>query len=411
MTLPRTTDAVLDSLRGEPGGLTRAELVHRSGLSRPTVYRVVGELADAGVIRETVSGEGDEGQGAARLRLAAASGVYIGLDLGHGHISAVVGTAGAVVLAGPRTATVDVDELGLAALEPAMDLVGGLLEAGGVSPSDVVGMTVGVPAPLTPDRTIASARYSERFLAVDIAVQAREAFREAFGGGLSPTVGCENDANLGALGELYLGVARDRGYDNVVYVKASTGIGAGIVLAGEIWHGSHGLAGEFGHTAAELTWSDDLLAPLKPTCPRCLQRTCLENTVGTVAITRRLIELEGDRYPSDASFESIVELALAHAAEHDQARRMLVRAGGRIGRALADVVRLLDPDAVILGGLYAQAGDLVGAPIVDAVARAAIGEHRARVLLVPRGELRYSEARGALMHAIGASRGRAAASA
>ncbi len=396
MALARTTAAVLDSLRGEPDGLTRAELVQRSHLSRPTVSAVVSELRDQGLLRDVAGQDGPDGAG--RVTLSPASGLFVGIDLGHGHVAAAIGTGAANVLAGPRSrGAIDVDHLGLAALEPAMELVRELLISADLHARDVVGLGVGVPAPLTWEGTVASSHYLGSFVGVDIADQVLIAFQATFATDLAPLVTCENDANLGALGETSLGVARGR--RNVVYIKASSGIGAGILVDGEIWRGAHGLAGEFGHTRVCAEDEDDLLSPVEK-CPRCEQDHCLENTVSAGALLNRLRKLDQPAYADENDFDKLLDTLLDEPSRHQRARKILLHAGGSIGTNLADVVRVLDPEAVILGGKLARAGTLVGQPIADAMARAAIGRATTEVLLVESEQVPFSEARGAMMLAI-----------
>ncbi len=365
------------------------------------MYSVVQELLSDGYLRETGNPGASGGSGPVRVALASASGLFVGIDLGHGHVACAIGTGSANVLAGPRSSgPINVDGLGPAALGDAMRLVRELLEGSDppLDPADIVGIGVGVPGPLTPANRVASPRYLKKFVAVNIAEQALRAFQDAFGSGLAPAVTCENDANLGALGETTLGVAS--GVRDAVYVKASTGLGAGLLLGGEIWRGRHGLAGEFGHTSIRPEPDDDLLAPVRESCPRCSQRYCLENTISAEALLARLRVLSPEQYADATDFEVVIDALRDAPSEHQVARDLLLRAGERLGRSLANVVRLLDPEVVIVGGKLARAGSLVGQPIRDAVSKAAVGETRAKVLLVEREEVPFSEARGAMMLAI-----------
>jgi predicted NBD/HSP70 family sugar kinase len=154
-------------------------------------------------------------------------------------------------------------------------------------------------------------------------------------------VDVEHDARLGALGEHRRGAAL--GCDDFVYVKASHGLGAGLVLAGELYRGAGGLTGEIGHAVVE---ADGALC-------RCGNRGCLETLVSV------------DRVREQIRFVSGADVAdLAVAAIDPAARRIVLDAGRRLGRALADVCTLLDPGRVVLGGELAAAG----APLVEGVA-------------------------------------------
>lgn len=389
----RTQQTVLHALRGEPGGLTRAELVRRTLLSRPTIAKVVDELLREGPIRE-LDGE--------RVALAAANGLYVGLDLGHRHVAAAVGTAGIDVLAGPRSsAGIEVDVLGAAALKPAMKLIRDLLDGAGLDVADVRGVGVGVPAPLNRQGKVASPMYLRSFIDVVVADEVLGAFRAEFGEELTPEISCENDANLGALGETVLGAARR--CRDAVYVKCSTGIGAGILINGQLWKGHHLFAGELGHTTVQMPAGVDWLPLDLSPCPRCSQALCLESTSSATALIAQLHALDPDEYPADRDFDTLVDDVVATATEHQLAREALLQAGLRIGANLADVTRMLDPEVVILGGKLARAGGIVSQAITDALSSASIGDAATELRVVEPDEVRYSEARGGLVLAVQAA--------
>jgi predicted NBD/HSP70 family sugar kinase len=160
----------------------------------------------------------------------------------------------------------------------------------------------------------------------------------------------DNDANLGALGEVLFGAAR--GLRNVVYVKVSSGIGAGLVLAGRLYRGSAGKAGELGHVQAR---------PHGAVC-RCGNRGCLE----TVASTPALVDLLRRSHGPGFAFGDLLGLL---AAGDPGATRVVEDAGHAIGRVLGDLCDLLDPEAIVVGGELAASGE----PFLEAM-RAEIGD-------------------------------------
>lgn len=165
----------------------------------------------------------------------------------------------------------------------------------------------------------------------------------------------DNDANLGALAELKLGAAR--GMQNVIYIYiASGGIGAGLVFDEAIYRGAGGIAGELGHVVLE---------PDRPErCPGC-GRPCVQTLV--------LEELGCGRTasPDRGRLDEIVRAAL----DGDRTAIAAIRAGADyLGRAIAPLVTVLNPERVLLGGPFpAQAYNLLIPPIQAAVARLAIG--------------------------------------
>ena len=147
----------------------------------------------------------------------------------------------------------------------------------------------------------------------------------------------DNDANLGALGEKAFGAAR--GVDDLVYIRLSAGIGAGLILGGRPYHGIRGTAGEIGHVVSD---------PSGPIC-RCGNRGCLEAVASPVAVAALLERSIGE----PVSIKRLLELV---AAGHRGARRAVADAGEAVGRALSMLVNMLNPELVIVGGDLAQAG-------------------------------------------------------
>jgi len=172
----------------------------------------------------------------------------------------------------------------------------------------------------------------------------------------------DNDANLGGLAEHWWGAGRD--HPDLVYIKRGTGVGAGILIRGGIHRGATGIAGEIGHTTIEATG---------PRC-RCGQRGCLEAFVGTRSLLLRAEErLEGTTTrPAWASPPSVYGLiASAHAGE-PVARELLASAGTWLGIAIANLLNLVNPGRVVLGGRLIESGPLLVEPLLRAVERRAL---------------------------------------
>jgi glucokinase len=185
---------------------------------------------------------------------------------------------------------------------------------------------------------------------------------------LGTRVVLENDANVAALGEQWLGAAR--GIANVAVVTLGTGIGGGLILEGKIWHGMNGMAGEYGHVTVE---------PEGPPCG-CGNRGCAERYASASAIARMVREeIATGEAPSlaqaassDAELgaKSIYNLAI----QGDEPARRIFRTFGRyLGILLGDLVNTLNLETYVLGGGVASAW--------DAYAPAMFEELRARSLV------------------------------
>jgi glucokinase len=169
---------------------------------------------------------------------------------------------------------------------------------------------------------------------------------------LSARVVLENDANVAALGEQWLGAGR--GVPNMAVVTLGTGIGGGIVLAGKIWHGMNGMAGEFGHVTVE---------PEGHSCG-CGSRGCSEQYASASAIVRMAREaIASGAAPSlaraatsDAEFgaKAVYNLAI----QGDEQARCIFRSFGRyLGILLAGLINVLNLDMFVIGGGVSSAWD------------------------------------------------------
>jgi predicted NBD/HSP70 family sugar kinase len=159
----------------------------------------------------------------------------------------------------------------------------------------------------------------------------------------------ENDANLGALAEFVWGSGK--GHSDIIYVKLSSGVGAGLLLNGRLHRGTGGTAGEIGHTPAQNGTA---------IC-RCGSRGCLE----TVASARAIAEQIGSSRGEPTSTKELLELM---ASGDEAVGRLVGEAGREIGVALAWLCNLINPDCVIVGGDLSAAGELITEPILESIA-------------------------------------------
>jgi predicted NBD/HSP70 family sugar kinase len=318
---------VLAVLRGGDV-VSQAEIARQTGLAPATVSSIVREFGSAGLVT-TEPGRGRRGT---TVHLARTAGLVAGIDFGHSHVAVAVGDLTGTLISECRTALAS--EHGHdTGLDRAHELLCKLLAEQDAALGDIRTIGIGLPAPMTKGVVRSSA-----ILPGWVGVNAREAAR----GRLGVAVHIENDANLGALAEHRQGVAR--GHDSSVFVKVSSGVGAGIVLEDRLFHGSGGTAGEIGHLTLDESG---------PMC-RCGSRGCLEAYTSTGALQ----QLMGTALPG-ATTDDIV------AAARDgnvSTLRALEDAGLHLGWALASVVNIVNPALVVVGGEMARAGELLLEP-------------------------------------------------
>jgi predicted NBD/HSP70 family sugar kinase len=332
-------DRILETLRRD-GVASRRELAERTGLSRSTVTAVLRDLTASGAI-EIVPPSGREeltrGRRPEGVRVARSLGLLGGVDYGHAHVRAALATTASEIIAESAIVRMNTNSSPQQALTTGRDLLAGLLEHHYGLPLLAVG--VGLPSPVDPSTGI----ISDSKLLPNWADTDPSAVLSEY---LGVPVWIDNDANLGALAELR-GTPGAPG--NMIFVKASTGIGAGLVFGGRVYRGTAGTSGEVGHVPVS---SEQNLC-------RCGSRGCLE----TVVSLPRLIEDLRNVHPGITTADDMFDLVRRGDAA---ALRVVGDAGTQIGRTLADIANVLAPDAIVVGGDMAAAG----APFLGALEHA-----------------------------------------
>jgi predicted NBD/HSP70 family sugar kinase len=339
---------VLETLYNQPG-TSRAELARTTGLSRATVSMLVEELEEAHIVEEHDAGEDVRPRNTGRppipLSLVPSAAFAVGLDIGRQHVRvAVCDLSGTPVL--DKWTPAEVDHAPMESLDLAHDLVRSALDATGVEPDRLLGVGMGLAAPIN---TVTGELEAYGILPGWEGIRPAAEMERRLG----VSVQLDNDANLGALGEKVFGVAR--GVDDLIYVRLSAGVGAGLILSGLPYHGARGVAGEIGHVSVV---ENGLIC-------RCGNRGCLETVASPVAVAA-LLERSSGRYVSVAEVLDLVRLG------DRGAQRAVSDAGALVGRALAMLVNTLNPELVVVGGELAGAGAVLLDSIRSSIERDAV---------------------------------------
>jgi glucokinase len=201
-------------------------------------------------------------------------------------------------------------------------------------------------------------------------VPLRDIFERALG--VSAIV--ENDANAAAYGEWAMGAGR--GMRNFVCLTLGTGVGGGIIVDGALYRGSSGFAGEIGHTVIDAGG---------PPCA-CGNRGCLEALIGANAIVARALGMlakAGESRSAWGGAPTVETLSRAAASGDAVAAAAFAETGRWLGIALANVVHILAPEAIAIGGGVAGAGDFILEPARATVRECVMGGSTASVRIVP----------------------------
>jgi glucokinase len=283
--------------------------------------------------------------------------VYLGVDLGGTKVAVSAGDDAGNVIARTRRPTApcgrpleDIERLGDDVLQVVRDA--------GFTRQDIAALGISAPGPLDPTgRRLLSPPNLPGWDDVPLA----DALEERLG----CPVRLENDANAAALAEWRFGAGR--GFASAVYLTMSTGVGAGLVLDGRLYRGSHGAAGELGH--ARIAWGEDA-APCS-----CGATGCLEAYVGGAAWARRLRELtpaSSDVLTRAGGLDRVTPVHVVEAARggDEFALTELARFNDYLARGIVNLAFTLAPEVVILGTIPTAAGEeLCLAPVRERVAR------------------------------------------
>ncbi|WP_062137489.1 ROK family transcriptional regulator [Demequina aestuarii] len=329
---------ILDAVR-QFGSITQVELSHATGLSPATVSTIVKDLLAAGTVetRHTIR----SGRRAQLVTLAHRAGLLIGLHVGERSLRVAISDS-AFEFLDQREMPLPVDHRHDTTLDRAAMLISELVDGLGSALSETLALAIAVPAPVNPATgAVAIPGILPGWEGVPIG--------EVLGRRLGRPVAVDNDANLGALGEMRFGAGRGMG--SLLYVRASYGVGSGIVLSRELHRGVLGIAGEIGHT---------LVDPHGHIC-RCGSRGCLNTVCGAQALVDSLRHSRGTVTLTDV-------LDLAEAGDPG-CQQVVIDAGGAIGSVVANTAVSFSPEVIIVGGELARAGKLFLEPIRESVRR------------------------------------------
>ncbi|MBC7105469.1 MAG: ROK family protein [Firmicutes bacterium] len=298
-------------------------------------------------------------------------GLVVGIDLGGTKIRTVLADAAGRVVAEVKVPT-GAPEGQQAVLRRLIGTVEEVLRLGGASLREVRAVGLGAPGPLDAARGFLYHAPNLGWREVPL--------KEILEGSLGVPVLVDNDANLAALGEHRFGAGK--GVGDMVHVTIGTGIGGGLILGGRLYRGWRDGAGEIGHVT---------VLPGGPPC-RCGNRGCLETVASGTALGGQAREMvargegRGILAAAGGRAEAVTAVAVAAAAAggDPEALALLRRAAGFLGLGVANVVKVLNPALVVLGG-----GVVEGAPFLVEMVDEAV---RAHALSAAHGAVRLERA-------------------
>ncbi len=324
--------AIVVDLISKQGPISQTQICEATGLARSTVSNIVRELKTEGLVVDVKRAKSKGGgRRQVLLGLNETAGYVVGVDLGGTKMAGALADLGGnqlVKLVQPTCA----ERGARAVLESLIEFIQGMVDKSGVDPDLIRGVGVGVPGVVLPGGIVEWAP-ALGWRNLDIHGELRKA--------LPYRVFIENDVNLLALGEFWYGAGQ--GCSSMVCLAIGTGLGAGIILDGQLYTGATRSAGEVCDLVTDLS---------------CLGREykpfgCLERTASGPGLSRIYRELNPGAGDVDA--EEVFKLARSEDATALQAVDTFAR---HLSMAVLAVAAVLDPEVIVLGGGVANGTDL-----------------------------------------------------
>jgi predicted NBD/HSP70 family sugar kinase len=314
------------------GPISRASVAKITGLSKQTVSEIVGNLEEEGWVRTVGQTEGHIGRRAVVYEIVPDAASVASVDLGGTKIRvAICDLTGAIV--SELVETTD-KAGGEAVVRQVVDLVNRAAAQVTSSPTPPRVAVIGVPG--VPDPVTGQIKLAPNIPGID-SIDARGLWQQSLG----IEVFVENDVNLAALGEHWLTKRGDK--DDLIYVSIGTGIGAGLVVGGQLHRGSSGAAGEIGY----LPFGAD------PFEDESLKVGALERVTATQAIKNGYAKATGKTL-------SVPEIFDAAAAGDEAAQTALDEIARQVARAMAALAAVMDPTCIVVGGSVGTRDELFG---------------------------------------------------
>jgi len=328
--------------------ISRAEITKISGLSAPTVSRIVENLIAEGLFKEIGVGKSSGGRRPTLLEFSGHNNCIIGIDLGTTNIIGILSDLNANIIYEVKEPT-HVEEGFQSVMERTSGVITELKNHVDINSKQICGIGMAVAGLINRDKNIVEFSPDFHWHEVDVIGELSKWHDDI------PII-FDNVTRVMALGELWYGIGKQ--VQNFVCVNVGYGIGAGIVMNGKPLYGSTGMMGEFGH----ITLDKDSQIQCKCGNYGCLEALASGNAIAKTVQNKLksgersiLIEMcHGD-------IDTITTEMIANAAKQGDplAWNVFDRADEYLGIGIANLINIFNPEAIVIGGGVAQAGDIL----------------------------------------------------
>jgi glucokinase-like ROK family protein len=362
---------ILNLIR-EKEQISRADIAKISGISAPTVTRIVDSLIhDENLVREIGIGASSGGRRPTLVEFSSVDNFVIGIDFGTTHIDGVLTNLNAETITEIRCDT-KIEEGFDNIINRLIEVIGKLCEDSKVAGKKILGVGLAVPGLINRYDNIIEISPDLHWEYVDL----KKILKER----CELPLKFDNVTRVMALGELWYGVGRDVKY--FVVINIGYGIGAGIVIDGNPLYGPFGMAGEFGHITMDIE-SDQK-------CD-CGNYGCLEALASGHAIAKRAIsdiKAGGSSILQEMvhhEVDKITTKMVADAARHGDvlSSKIINEAVEYLGTAISSIINLISPEMILIGGGVAQAEDLLFDQLKKIVSERTIKTRTRKIAIQP----------------------------
>jgi predicted NBD/HSP70 family sugar kinase len=326
---------VLNTIKSD-GPISRKDIAQQTGLSAATVTGITAKLLDKQLILEKFEGDSSGGRKPILLTINPRGGYVIGLKLSEDHITAALTDLEATIL---HSIT---ESFSSHSLEHIIDMiikvVDDFLSKNKLAQEQLLGIGIGLAGIIDTQNGIIRNSPIFGWQQVNLSEEIHKR--------LHMPVFIDNDVNTLTIAEQWFG--KGQGKENFLTVTIGRGVGLGIVVNGQIYHGGGGGAGEFGHTVID---------PQGPKCD-CGKYGCLETYVADPGLIRTANQLYEDGV-LPKKIGSVDELLALAQEGNQEARGIYANAGKILGRGLANLINVLNPELIIVSGEGVRAKELI----------------------------------------------------
>ncbi len=372
--------AILHAIR-DAGTISRVDISRKTGLSQAAVTSISAELIGEGMLVEQSSGKSGGGRRPVPLALNPKGAFSVGVHLSVDQICVVLMDLQAVIICEQKEPLDTYDLSPKTVIEKLIKTVQSCLWEADFSKKQISGIGVAIPGLI--DSRSGFVRYVPNYKWKNICLA--EVLEERIG----IPVYVENSANSLVIFEQWFGIGR--GGDNFVLITTEHGIGMGMVVNGQIYRGSKGGAGEFGHAVIDENG---------PLC-RCGGNGCLEAICGNNAIIRDAMGAarKGKWQPQRIDSITIEEILIAAREGNPALQEIYRRVGRTLGIGISNLQKLVDPEKIIISGKGVLAGELLFEPMRETLNKEISFENdgQTRLLVQEWKPTNYARGAGALV--------------